>query len=390
MDFSFTSAQRAFREEVRAFARAEVTTQMIADVENAGDEQHHPQFWARLAARGWIGLQFPKEYGGSDLGNVEASILYEELEHALAPIGRLRASVVFVGHSILAFGSEAQKKQFLPRIASGEITGAWLLTEPGSGSDAASLRTRAHADGDDWLLNGEKIFTSGAQGADVGMVAARTDPDARTPYEGISLFLVPMNAKGLTIRPIRTSGGWSVNQEFFDDVRVPGSALLGELNKGWANITRYTLNFERASIARSGTLLRVADELGAYVAKSSSPASRQLRHELAELRADIVAARWLGYRISWLYDQGQVPSAESSMIKVITAELLHRLADVGTDILGWAGQVRGTDAPLGGRIEFFLRSIWFHLVGGGTPDIQRNVIAQWGLGLPRERERKKP
>jgi alkylation response protein AidB-like acyl-CoA dehydrogenase len=396
MDFSFTDAQRAFREEVRAFARAEVTPQLLAEVEASGEEQHHPAFWAKLAARGWLGMQFPEAYGGRSLGNVDATIFYEELEHAFAPISRLRATVVFVGHSIVAFGSEAQKQEFLPRIARGEITGAWLLTEPGSGSDAASLRLRAvedARDGGHWVLNGEKIFTSGAQGADIGMVAARTDPDARTPYEGISLFLVPLRSPGLAIRPIRTSGGWAVNQEFFDDVRVPAAALLGEKNKGWANITRYTLNFERASISRSGTLLRLADELGHLVAQSTSPASRQLRHQLAELRADIVAARWLGYRVSWLYDQGQVPTAESSMIKVVTAELLGRLADLGTDVLGWAGIARGREAPLEGRVEYFLRSIWFHLVGGGTPDIQRNVIAQWGLGLPRERgaerERKK-
>jgi len=388
MDFAFTEQQRRFREEVRAFANAEVTPELFAEIERSGTEHHQPEFYAKLAAHQWIGLQWPAEYGGRALDNLHATIFYEELEYAFAPISRLRGSVVFVGQSVLAFGSEEQKRHFLPRIASGELTGAWLLTEPGAGSDAAAIRLRAVEDGDDWILNGEKIFTSGAQDADYGMVAARTDPAARSKYEGISLFLVPLKSPGLAIRPIRTIGGWSVNQEFFDNVRVPARLMLGEKNKGWQNITRYTLNFERASIARSGTLLRLGDELARLVHASSSPASRQLRHQLAELRAEIVAARWLGYRVAWLYDQGQVPTAESSMIKVLTSDLLARLADLGADILGWAGLVRGRDAPLDGRVEFFLRSIWFHLVGGGTPDIQRNIIAQWGLGLPREPERK--
>jgi len=387
MDFAFTEAQQRFREEVRAFAKAEVTPELFAEIERSGTEVH-PDFHAKLAERGWIGMQWPAQYGGRGLDNLHMTIFYEELEYAFAPISRYRSSVIFVGQSILAFGSKEQKRYFLPRIARGELTGVWMLTEPGAGSDAASLRLRAVKDGDDWILNGEKIFTSGAQDADYGMVAARTDPAARSKYEGISLFLVPLRSPGLTIRPIRTIGGWSVNQEFFDNVRVPARAMLGQKHKGWQNITRYTLNFERAGIARSGILLRLGDELGRLVHRSPSASSRQLRYQLAELRAEIVAARWLGYRVAWLYDQGQVPTAESSMIKVLTSDLLDRLADLGTDILGWAGLVRGRDAPLDGRVEFYLRSIWFHLVGGGTPDIQRNIIAQWGLGLPRGTERK--
>jgi len=383
MDFAFSDQQRRFREEVREFARAEVTPELFADMERRGSE-FHPGFYAKLAERGWIGMQWPREYGGRGLDNLHVSIFNEELEYRFAPITRCRTSVVFVGQSIIAFGSEEQKRFFLPRIARGELTGVWALTEPNAGSDAAAIRLRAEQHNDEWILNGEKIFTSGAQDADYVMVAARSDPQAQSKYAGISLFLVPLASPGLTVRPIRTIGGWSVNQEFFDNVRVPGWLLLGEKNRGWQNITRYTLNFERAGIARTGMLLRLGDELARIVRGSPGASARQLGHQLAELRAEIMAARWLGYRIAWLYDQGQIPTAESSMIKVLTADLLVRIADLGTDILGWSGLVRGSDAPLGGRIEFFLRSIWFHLVGGGTPDIQRNIIAQWGLGLPRE------
>ena len=383
MEFAFSNQHREFREEVRAFARTEVTPDIFADMERRSSE-HHPGFHAKLAARGWIGLQWPLEYGGQGLSNLHMSIFNEEMEYRFAPISRYRMSVVFVGQSVIAFGSEEQKHHFLPRIARGELTGAWALTEPDAGSDAASIRLRAEERDGEWILNGEKIFTSGAHDADTLMVAARTDPKAPSKYAGISLFLVPRATPGLTVRPIRTIGGWSVNQEVFQDVRVPASLMLGEKNKGWQNITRYTLNFERAGIARTGILLRLGDELARLIEHSSSASSRQMRHQLAELRAEIMAARWLGYKVAWLYDQGQVPTAESSMIKVLTAELLERIADVGTEILGWAGLVRGPDAPLGGRVEFFHRSIWFHLVGGGTPDIQRNVIAQWGLGMTRD------
>lgn len=383
MEFGFSDEHRRFRGEVREFARTEVTSEIFADMERR-ESEHHPGFHAKLAERGWVGMQWPREYGGRGADNLHVSIFNEELEYRFAPISRCRISVVFVGQSVIAFGSEEQKRHFLPRIARGELTGAWALTEPDAGSDAAAIRLRAEERDGEWVLNGEKIFTSGAQDADVIMVAARSDPKAPSKYAGISLFLVPRESPGLTVRPIRTTGGWSVNQEIFDNVRVPQWLLLGEKNRGWQNITRYTLNFERAGIARTGMLLRLGDELATFVERASSPSARQLRYQLAELRAEISAARWLGYRVAWLYDQGQVPIAESSMIKTLTAELLARVADLGTNILAWAGLVRGAQGPIEGRVEFFLRSIWFHLVGGGTPDIQRNIIAQWGLGLPRE------
>ncbi len=380
MDFAFTPDHERFRAELQEFCRKEVTVELLSEVK---EEEHLPGFYRKLAERGWIGLQWPKEYGGRALDNVHTTIFFEEMEYAFAPLGRYRGSVVFVGQSILAFGSEAQKLEFLPRIARGELTCCWMLSEPNAGSDAAALQLRATADGDDYILNGQKIFTSGAHAADYGMVAARTDPGASSKYAGISLFLVPMRSLGLTIRPLWTIGGWRVNQEFFDDVRVPKSAMLGEKNSGWQNITRYTLNFERAAIAKTGTLLRVSDELIEYLKSASAPAGAGMRHRLAELRAEIVACRWLGYKVAWLYDQGHTPTTESSMIKVLTADLLYKLADLGSDILGYAGLLRGREAPLEGHVEFLLRSIWFHLVGGGAPDIQRNIIAQRGLDLPR-------
>lgn len=382
MEFAFTPAHEQFRAELRDFCRAEVTADLFRELREAGDE-HHPGFYRKLADRGWIGLPWPAEYGGRALDTLHAAIFFEEMEYAFAPLGRYRGSVIFVGQSILAFGNEEQKREFLPRIARGEVTCCWLLSEPNAGSDAAAIQLRAEEDGDDYVLNGQKIFTSGAHAADYGMVAARTDSRAPSKYAGISLFLVPMRNPGLTIRPLWTIGGWRINQEFFDDVRVPRTAMLGEKNAGWQNMTRYTLNFERAAIAKTGTLLRLSDELMEFLRGARSTAGTRMRHRLAELSAEIAACRWLGYKVAWLYDQGLTPTSESSMIKVLTADLLYKLADLGSDILGYAGVARGREAPLEGRIELMLRSIWFHLVGGGAPDIQRNIIALRGLGLPK-------
>jgi len=382
MDFAFTPAHDRFRAGLREFCRKEVTAELFDEMKEAGEE-HHPGFYRKLAEHGWIGLQWPAEYGGRGLDNLHTAIFFEEMEYAQAPLGRYRGSVVFVGQSILAFGNEEQKRSFLPRICRGELTCCWLLSEPNAGSNAAAIQLKAEADGEEFVLTGQKIFTSGAHQADYGMVAARTDPRAGSKYAGISLFLVPMRSPGLTIRPLWTIGGWRVNQEFFDGVRVPATAMLGEKGSGWQNITRYTLNFERAAIAKTGTLLRVSDDLVEYLRDGRSPRASEMRHRLAELRAEIVACRWLGYKVAWLYDQGLTPTTESSMIKVLTADLFYRLADLGSDILGYAGLLRGREAPLEGRIEFMLRSIWFHLVGGGAPDIQRNIIAQRGLGLPK-------
>lgn len=382
MDFAFSAVHERFRAELEEFCGREVTPELLARGPEALEE-HDPAFYGKIAERGWIGLQWPAEYGGRGLDNLHTAIFFEEMEYALAPLGRYRGSVVFVGDSILAFGSEAQKHAFLPAIARGELTCCWMLSEPGAGSDAAAIALRAEEDGDQWVLTGQKIFTSGAHSADYGMVAARTDPRARNKYEGISLFLVPMQSPGLTIRPLWTIGGWRVNQEFLDGVRVPRAALLGEKNAGWQNLTRYTLNFERAAINKTGMLLRVSDDLAAHLRGARAPAAARMRLALAELRAEIVACRWLGYKVAWLYDQGRAPTGESSMIKVLTTDLVYRLADLGADILGSAGLLRGHAAPLEGRIEHMLRSVWFHLVGGGTPDIQRNIIALRGLGLPR-------
>jgi alkylation response protein AidB-like acyl-CoA dehydrogenase len=379
VDFTFTPEQEAFRAELRDFCATEVVAKgRDLLMPGEGDDDG---FYRLLAQRGYIGMQWPQEHGGQARSHVDMSIFYEEMAYANAPLGRYTGSVVFVGESLTVYGSEEQRLNYLPRIARADITCCWCLSEPGAGSDAASIITKCEEQSDGgWLLQGQKIFTSGAHKADIGMVAARTNPNV-PKHKGLSLFLIDMHAPGVTVQPLWTMGGWHVNQVFFDDVQLPPEALLGKKDEGWPNI-RVTLNLERSAIGKVGLLMRMFDKLRAYAVEHDVPAS--LRDRLVDLRAEIEALRWLSYRVAWLQDQGKVPDALASMSKLRSSELMVAVSDLGMDILGERGYERGQDAPLGGEVEFLYRNTPFHLTGGGTPDIQRMVIAQRGLNLPRD------
>jgi 3-oxocholest-4-en-26-oyl-CoA dehydrogenase alpha subunit len=379
MDFTFTPQQDAFREEVRDFCAREVTAKGRDQLVTA--EQHDDEFYGLLAERGYIGMQWPREHGGQGRSHVDMSIFYEEMAYANAPFGRYTGSVVFVGESLIAYGSEEQQREYLPPIARGEITCCWCLSEPSAGSDAASLATRAESlPGGGFRLRGQKIFTSGAHRADVGLVAARTNPSV-AKHKGISLFLVPMRQPAITIQPLWTIGGWHVNQVFFDGTELPANALVGVKDEGWSNI-RITLNLERSAIGKIGLLMRMFDHIRGYAAQNA--ASSSLRDRLVDLRAEIEALRWLSYRVAWLQDHGQVPDALASMGKLRGSELMVAVSELGMEVAGERGAERGVNAPMAGEAEFLYRNTPFHLLGGGTPDIQRMVIAQRGLRLPRD------
>jgi alkylation response protein AidB-like acyl-CoA dehydrogenase len=379
MDFTFTPEQEAFRAEVREFCAREVTAKGRDRLVTA--EQHDDDFYRLLAEGGYIGMQWPREHGAQGRSHVDMSIFYEEMAYANAPFGRYTGSVVFVGESLIAYGSPEQRREYLPRIARGELTCCWCLSEPGAGSDAASLATRAEPlPGGGFRLQGQKVFTSGAHRAHVGLVAARTNPNV-PKHKGLSLFLISMKLPGITVQPLWTIGGWHVNQVFFDGVELAAGALVGQQDEGWSNI-RVTLNLERSAIGKVGLLMRMFDQVRGYVAEHDAPAA--YRDRLLELRVEIEALRWLSYRVAWLQDQGQVPDSLASMGKLRASELMVAVSELGMDVLGERGAERGAGALLGGEAEFLYRNTPFHLLGGGTPDIQRMVIAQRGLRLPRD------
>lgn len=384
MDFSFTEEQERFRLEVRQFCNEHVAPDIRARME-ARHEEHDPTLYKAIADHGWIGMQWPPEYGGQGRSHVDMAIFYEEFGYARAPTGRYTGSVVFVGESIIAYGSHEQKAQFLPKIARGETTCCWGLTEPDSGSDAAAMRTRAIEKDDHWEVTGQKIFTSGAHLADLGLFAVRTDT-SKPKYHGVSMFLIDMHSPGITLQPLYTLGGWRVNVTILDHVKVPKDRLMGNRDEGWKHVLT-TLGLERSGLAPVGLLLRTLDDLADYMKEQEAagrPVAAEHKDRFAELTTQVHAARWMSYRVAWMQDSELPDFAESSMAKVVTAELQTRLANLVVDVLGLDGLVQGDLAPLDGMGEQLYRAALFHHIGGGTMEIQLNAIALQGLGLPRE------
>jgi alkylation response protein AidB-like acyl-CoA dehydrogenase len=387
MDFRFTAEQERFREEVRSFLADE-----LADDSSDEDEfgsGWSPSFSRKLADRGWIALPWPKEYGGQAASHMMQVIFNEEMASHRAPAGAHRRGVFYVGPVLMLHGTEEQRRELLPRITAGEAFFCQGFSEPGAGSDAASIQTRAVRDGDDYVINGQKIWTSDGHRADYVYLTARTDPNA-PKHRGISNFIVDLRSPGITVSPlVNLADVHSFNQVFYDNVRVPARNLVGEENRGWY-VAAALLDFERSSIAGVANQRLMLDELVAY-AKDLARAGRLTSHlaairaELAQRAIEVEVGRIMSYTIASIQDRGQVPNREASASKLFTSELSQRMAQTGMRLLGLAGQVQPGSrwVPLQGRIERAYRSSVAATIGGGTSEIQRNVIATRGLGLPR-------
>jgi alkylation response protein AidB-like acyl-CoA dehydrogenase len=290
-----------------------------------------------------------------------------------------------VGPTIILYGTNEQKAKHLPGIAGAETVWCQGFSEPGAGSDLASLQTRATIDGDSFVVNGQKIWTSLAHKADWCILLARTDPDA-PKHKGISYLLVDMRLPGITVAPlVDITGRHSFNQIFFEDVRVPRDCLVGELNRGWY-VGAATLDFERSGINRVVAGIRVYEELVAFARETGAAGERPwVRGKLAELGIELTAGKLLAYRVASMQARGQIPNAEASMSKMYGSELQQRIAGAGMQMLGLGGQLEdGRWAPLAGRLEQYYLSTSALTVAAGTSEIQRNIIAGRGLGLPRD------
>jgi len=399
MEFRDSPAEAVFRSTVRAFLSAEFPPEFTGrPVEWGlfnGAGRTSPEFaafmktWnAKLNARGWGAPAWPKEHGGGGLGVKEQFILNEEFAWRRAPrpggIGH-----GWAGPTIMVYGSQQQKDELLPRIISGEHTWCQLFSEPGAGSDLASLQTRAIRDGDDYVVNGQKIWTSGAHRADMGILIARTDPDA-PKHRGISYFLVDMKTPGITVRPlVNMLNSHEFNEVFFEDVRVPKTQLLGEENRGWYLATT-TLDFERSGIATSVAHQLIARDLAAFaretrIGRQTLAEKPSLRVELADRAIEAHVESLVCYRIITMQERGEIPNKESSIAKLFSSELDVRLAVTGMHLAGLYSQVTDRDDPdvIGGRLARFYMHSTTSPIGGGTSEIQRNIIAMRGLGLPR-------
>lgn len=383
-DFADAPEQAALRAEVRAFAAADPAVAARPFAEDGWIAGFDPAFSRRLAARGWIGMTWPKQYGGRERSYLERLIVTEELLLAGAPVAAHWFGDRQIGPALLAHGSPEQRAELVPRIARAEIAFCIGMSEPGAGSDLAALATRADPDGDAFVIRGQKIWTSFASEADYCYLVARTDPDA-AKHKGISELLVPMKLPGISVRPIRDMVGEShFGELFFDDVRVPRSALIGKLNQGFYQIMQQ-LDYERSGIERlvsNAPLWRAA--LAHARASGLSARDPALRNQLAELEIAWRAGRWLVYRVADMLSQGRVPNHEAAVAKTFCTSLEQRIADAVSRIYGPAAALDPAEprAPLAGRAARTLLYAPAYTIQGGTNNILRNIIATRGLGLP--------
>jgi alkylation response protein AidB-like acyl-CoA dehydrogenase len=388
MYIGYGPEHEALRRELRAYYD-ELLTPEIAD-QLANSEGVGPvarSVVRQMAADGWLGIGWPKQYGGQGRGFIDQFIFFDESMRAGAPVPML--TINSVAPTIMSYGSQAQKDFFLPKILAGEIHFCIGYTEPDAGTDLASLKTSAVRDGDEWLINGQKIFTSLATDADYVWLAVRTNPEAKK-HKGISMIIVPTDAPGFKAVPIRNFGNFNTNSTFYEDVRVPYENLVGEENGGWGLITNQ-LNHERVTLCSSGIMERSLDDTRRWaqdtvLADGSRVVDQPwVQQNLAWVHANVEVLRLLNWQVAWNAEAGHsLDPAAASTVKVHGTEFymegLRRLLEV----INTCASVRAgsADAVAKGRLATMLRGLHVLTFGGGTNELQRDLIALFGLGMP--------
>jgi alkylation response protein AidB-like acyl-CoA dehydrogenase len=390
VEFKFTAEDEEFRTELRAFMKTELPDPW----EGAGrypeddDWDLNQVIRQKMAEKGWLTMHWPEEYGGQNASPVKSAIYNEEIAYMRAP-GRDIFGVRMLGPTLMIHGSEEQKKTHLPSVAKGEIQWCQGYSEPESGSDLASLSTRAVRDGDDLVINGAKVWTTMAHRADWIMLLTRTDPDA-PKHRGISFVLVDMKSPGVSVRPIiNMAGGHEFNQVTFDDVRVPRANVVGDENRGWY-VAVTLLDFERSGIDYSASARRLLDDTKEFATETKRNGVPLIeipwvRTLMADRYIDCEVARLMAYNVAYMQSQDLIPTKEASMSKVFGSETVQRVSEAALDILGMYGTLGREDkwAPLEGRVQENWMNAFAGTIAAGTSEIQRNIIAGRGLGLPR-------
>jgi alkylation response protein AidB-like acyl-CoA dehydrogenase len=388
MDFDDTPEEAAFRAEARAWLEANAA-RLPEEGRGQFPAPGEPGYvegckeWQRvLYDGGWAGITWPKEYGGRGGTAVEQSIFSHEQAQFDVATGAFAVGIGMVGPTLIVHGTECQKRQHLDPLLRGERVWCQLFSEPGAGSDLAGLGTRAVRDGDVWIVNGQKVWNSGAQHSDWGILLARTEPE-EPKHRGITYFLVDMRTPGIDVRPLRQITGVAhFNEVFLTDVAVPDGNVLGPVNGGWG-VAATTLANERTLIGTAssgsgfGDVLRLARACGA----GTSPAARQ---RLASAYTRLELLRYLGYRVRTALSRGEQPGPESSVLKLAYSQHVAGLGDLVVDLQGAAGTLSGGDARDGGIWQMQFLNQWMSRIGGGTDQVQRNIIAERVLGLPGE------
>lgn len=386
-----TEQEAAWRQEVRDFIKAEAPKELAGGPARGrggdGDGGEGALFarmgamkaWRdKLADKGWIAPAWPKKYGGADMSVVDQFVMNEEFAEAGVPSNVGGFGVMMIGPTLIEHGTEEQKEEHLSRILKGEVIWCQGYSEPGAGSDLASLQTRAVRDGDEYVLNGQKIWTTGAQFADWMYMLARTDPDA-PKHRGITYLLVDMKSPGVTVRPLTTlAGTQTFNEVFFEDVHVPVRNRVGEENRGWY-VGTTTLDFERSSI---GSAIGVRKSLEGLMRQAKAGEtevsfhSPAVRREFVDRWIECEVAKMLSYRVVNMQVRGLIPNYEASMCKLFSSELGQRIGYLTMHMYGMHGNVRNR-ASMG-----YMQGV-SSTIAGGTTEIQKGIIATRGLGLPR-------
>jgi len=391
MDFEFSAQQLAFVDDVERFLDEhddpdvfDVTRENMAQIV---DTPRRRAFMAEMGRRGWLGITWPKDQGGSEGEGIYEYLLNEALARRGGP--QIGKGVGIVGKTIIRHGSDKLKQEFLPKILRNEVEFAVGYSEPNAGSDAASMQLKATRDGDGWRLNGQKTWTTSAHFAEWYWVGARTDPEAPKHF-GITLFLVPIDQPGITVKPIWTMGDERTNEVYLDDVFVPDDYVVGEVNHGFQYISE-ALDLERFTMFTFSPIAQRLEVLCEYVAgavRDGVPLRDDavVRQRLAQLATQAEVARVLGLRfVDASSKGGAAPTVEASEYKLYATELSKRLASASMDIAGPGSQLRvkTPDAPMAGRAESTYRYTVIDTIGGGTSEIQKNIIARRKLGLPK-------
>ena len=382
MELGLTAEQQELKDELRHYF-----VRLVDEVEGLKDgEPTYTHYIRRMGEDGWLGLGWPVEYGGRARGPIDQMIFVEESHWAGVPLPLLTLNSV--GPTLMALGTDEQKQRILPGILLGKVHFAIGYTEPTAGTDLASLRTRAVRDGDEYVIDGQKLYTSAIQHADYIWLAARTDPDA-PKHKGLSVFIVPVGAPGFSWAPLATIAGDITSTTFYEGVRVPAENLVGAENQGWKLITNQ-LNHERVAICPASGLLRSLTDVRRWAQEHALGDGRKVIDQewvqlnLARVHAKIEVLKLLNWKVAWAADKGLNP-ADASATKVYGTELSLEVYRLLVEVVGQAGYLPegSPGAVLAGRLERHARGQTIFTFGGGTNEIQRDIIAMVGLGMPR-------
>jgi alkylation response protein AidB-like acyl-CoA dehydrogenase len=376
-----TDEQTALQQELRSYFERMLTPEVRRELGGEGD---NPDLFRQLVRQigrdGWLGLGWPTEYGGGGASAYEQLILFTEVQRAAAPFPFVTVNTV--GPTIMAFGTQEQKDRYLPGILAGEDIWAIGYTEPNAGTDLASLRTRAVREGDEWVIDGNKVYTSGAGHSDYVWLACRTNPDV-PKHQGISILVCPTSAPGFTWTPLHTVGGNTTTTTYYDGVRVPHDAIIGEVNAGWRLLTSQ-LNHERVGLAAmSGRTEALWEIVRDWCASQGITGEPWVQADLARTYAQVEAMKLLNWQLTGAVDAGQVEVAAASAAKVFGTETHAAVCRTLFDLLGSAGARRGPAGVADGRVETLTRGAIVNTFGGGVNEVLRDLIAVAGLGMPR-------